>query len=282
MRIYFLTRQPDVCQLLADKLAGTNVEIKIYPLLTRLFQNIFEFGVEPDILFLDFMYYQSTTFNPYSILLKHNKMFPIVFYNHPFPLAENRKAFWKKQLQKTGYFSDLSALNPVFDIMQNSLADPSIKPYVSCIQEPKQYISDNLRFIEPVDSNEVEYYTNHFSNVITDFLAPEKKRKKNTDDAFRYSIESDYIKAFQTRNHVSNSLLLLFNKFYQNQEKHLSTSELCKSISQNNKTVTSNSLRLAIHRLRTVIEKDSETNFDIISFNKGYMLTKSHESITQK
>ncbi|MBQ0003050.1 MAG: helix-turn-helix domain-containing protein [Treponema sp.] len=273
MRIYFLTRQPDVCQLLADKMAGTNVEIKIYPLLTKLFQNIFEFGVEPDILFLDFMYYQSTTFNPYSLLLKHNKMFPIVFYNHPFPLAENRKMFWKKQLQKTGYFSDLSAILPFLDIMQNALQNPEIYPYVSCIQEPKEYISDNLRYIEPIDSHEVEYYTSHFSNVITDFLVPEKKRKPFNHDENTLLETSDCIKKFHKRNHISNKLQIIFNKLYQNFDRHVSAKELCEYISRDDKPASSNSLRLTIHRLRNILANDSELNFDIISFNKGYILT---------
>ena len=54
MRIYFLTREPDVCQLLADSFTKPDNEIKIFPIITKLFQTVFDEGILPDILFLDF------------------------------------------------------------------------------------------------------------------------------------------------------------------------------------------------------------------------------------
>ena len=58
MRIYFLTREPDVCQLLADSFTKPDNEIKIFPIITKLFQTVFDEGILPDILFLDFLYFQ--------------------------------------------------------------------------------------------------------------------------------------------------------------------------------------------------------------------------------
>lgn len=279
MRIYFLTRQPDVCQLLADKLAGTNVEIKIFPLLTGLFQTLFEFDVDPDVLFLDYVFYQSNTFNPYSLLVKYNKMFPIVYYNHPFPLSHNRKIFWKNELRKTGYFSDLSKLNSVLDTMQDALSDPSIYPYVTCIQEPKEYISEDLRYIEPIKEDEKEYYIKHFSNVITDFLVPGSKRKRVHEKTIKNILSPEYIQNFQSKTHMSAKLIKLFNKFYTNCEKHITISELCSSMSESTNPVTPNSLRLAVHRLRELLANDKDMNLDIICFNKGYMLTTCDRSM---
>ena len=76
MRIYCLTREPDVCQLLADKFSDNQTEIKIFPIATKLLQNVFDYGIEPDILLLDFLYYQAEFFNLYELLIKHEKMFP--------------------------------------------------------------------------------------------------------------------------------------------------------------------------------------------------------------
>ena len=56
MKIYFLTRQPDVCQLLADKFAPLKAEIKIYPLVTNPLRDVFDYGIEPDVLFIDYLY----------------------------------------------------------------------------------------------------------------------------------------------------------------------------------------------------------------------------------
>lgn len=278
MRIYFLTRQPDVCQLLADKLAGTNVEIKIFPLLTSLFQTVFEFGVDPDILFLDYIYYQSNTFDPYKLLIRNNKMFPIVFYNHPFPLPYNRTTFWRKELLQTGYFSDISKITPILETMQDSLADPSIYPYVTCIQEPKEYISDNLRYIEPIKPDEKDYYLKHFSNVITDFLVPASKRKRVNEKLIKDFLSPEYIQSIKSRTHMSAKLTKLFNKLLSNCEKHVSIAELCSSISENSKPMTPNCLRLEVHRLREILSKEKEIKLDIISFNKGYMLTAANNT----
>ena len=101
MRIYFLTREPDVCQLLADSFTKPDNEIKIFPIITKLFQTVFDEGILPDILFLDFLYFQSDAYDFYSILKKKNKIFPVVHYNHPFPIASKRKYFWSFNLQKT-------------------------------------------------------------------------------------------------------------------------------------------------------------------------------------
>ena len=78
MRIYFLTREPDVCQLLADSFTKPDNEIKIFPIITKLFQTVFDEGILPDILFLDFLYFQSDAYDFYSILKKKNKIFPVV------------------------------------------------------------------------------------------------------------------------------------------------------------------------------------------------------------
>lgn len=173
MKIYFLTREPDVCQLLADKFQETQAEITIFPIATKLLKNIFEQGEQPDILFLDFLYYQAEFFNFYALLNSRKKMFPVVFYNHPFPIPEKRKQFWLYNLKKTGYFSDLSPVEPLLEILQNALNDPNIFPYVSAIQNPKPYRSSNLRYIEPLDPCEKEYYAEHFSTVVSDFILKE-------------------------------------------------------------------------------------------------------------
>ena len=157
MRIYFLTREPDVCQLLADSFTKPDNEIKIFPIITKLFQTVFDEGILPDILFLDFLYFQSDAYDFYSILKKKNKIFPVVHYNHPFPIASKRKYFWSFNLQKTGYFKDLSKIEPLLSTMENALQDPQIAPYVSCIQQPQPYKSSDLRYIEPLRASEIAF-----------------------------------------------------------------------------------------------------------------------------
>lgn len=276
MRIYFLTREPDVCQLLADKFSDNQTEIKIFPIATKLLQNVFDYGIEPDILLLDFLYYQAEFFNLYELLIKHEKMFPIVFYNHPFPIPEKRKFFWLYNLQRTGYFSDLSKIEPILDKLQKALQDPHIMPYVSAIQNPKPYRSTNMRYIEALNENEIEYYTQHFSNVITDFLQKEKQPDSLQNKP--YTTEKDdlqFIAEFRNRNKLSHKIYVLFSYLYKKRNTHIPVSELCSALSKGSRKIeaaTTNCLRLAVYRLREILHKDTSSKMEVISFDHGYML----------
>ncbi len=277
MKIYFLTRQPDVCQLIADRLIRHKVEIKIYPVITNLLRDVFDFGLEPDILFLDYMYYSNERFNPYSILKKRGRIFPIVFYNHPFPLPERRKDFWLFNLKRTSLFSDLSKIEPILDTVKAALEDPDIYPYVSGIQQPKIYHSSNLRYIVPLNNDEVEYYKTHFSNVITDFITQDKKTRKfsNTvrkcEKATKIPIP-DFVKKVQLKKHLSHKLTVLFSYMYSKLNTHIPATELCTVLSNNGDELSPNGLRLCVYRLRNILCAEKIAGLELISFNYGYML----------
>ncbi|MCR5614002.1 hypothetical protein [Treponema sp.] len=278
MRIYFLTRQPDVCQLLADKLAPLKAEIKIYPIVTNLLRDVFDYGIEPDVLFLDYSYYQVETYNPYDLLQKYKKMFPIIFYNHPFPAAQERKEFWLSNLKKTGFFSDFSSIEPILDIMQNALTDSAIAPYVSSIQKPKPYFSSDMRYIEPLNDDEIEFYTNRFDNVVSNFYKAKKnpylvKVPSSSDDSVNFTSDS-FTNDFRVRNHLSHKIFLLFSYLYSKKNTHVPIAELCKILSHGTKKVSLNGLRLAVYRLRTILAEDIKAKLKLISFDHGYMLVE--------
>lgn len=283
MRIYFLTRQPDVCQLIADRLTKLKVEIKIYPIISSLLRDVFDFGLDPDILFLDYMYYNNERLNPYSVLKKHGHLFPIVFYNHPFPLPESRKKFWVLNLKRTGLFTDLSKIDGVLDIVKNALDDPDIYPYVSGIQQPESYHSTNLRYIVPLNNDEAEYYKNHFSNVITDYICSDKKGSYSKDASKKNKLKAklhvqskiqipDFVRQFQLKQHLSHKLVLLFSYMYSKLNMHVPAEELCNVLSNDGEHLSPNGLRLSIHRLRNILEMTKSPYLELISFNYGYML----------
>jgi len=278
MIIYFLTRQPDVCQLIADRLQETDVEIKIYPVITNLLQNVFDFNLVPDILFLDFMYYQNDSFDPYLLLKKYRKIFPIVFYNHPYPLPEKRKLFWLYNLKQTGLFSDLSRIEPLLKSLEDALKDPAIFPYVSGIQQPKPYKSSNLRYIVPLSDNEIKYYKEHFSNVITDYYSDDFSfaRKENLYIA---DTIPEYVKEFRSRNRLPHKLTVLFSYLYIKKNSHVPISELCNILAEKKDAISPNSLRLCIHRLRNQLNMNKEAKIEIISFDHGYMLIEKEKSM---
>lgn len=275
MRIYFLTRQPDVCQLLADRLLKLNAEIKIFPLIPGLFHHLFDLGILPDVLFLDFLYYQNDGTDFYNILKKYNTVFPVVFYNHPFPIPERRHFFWSYNLKKTGFFTDLASIDPILQLMEESLMDPDISPYVSCIQEHKTYKSDNLRYIEPLKETEFSFYLENFDNVITDHI----KENKNLHDSVHTatpsdltSEESNFTAKFQNTHHLSHNIFTLFKYLYSKRNTHVALDELTKILSKGNKSITANGIRLSIHRLRAILKQDITSGLEILNYNYGYSL----------
>ncbi|MBR5933203.1 MAG: hypothetical protein IK002_04365 [Treponema sp.] len=276
MTVYFLTRQPDVCQLIADRLQESDVEIKIYPVITNLLQTVFDFNLEPDILFLDYMYYQNENFDPYLLLKKYNKIFPIVFYNHPYPLPDKRRLFWLYSLKRTGLFNNLSRIEPILYSMEEALKDPRIFPYVSGIQQPKPYKSSNLRYIVPLNENEIEYYKQHYSNVITDYYSDGFNFIQN-EHIYVSDIIPEYVKQFRSKNRLSHKLTVLLSYLYLKRNSHVPMTELCSVLSENGKAISPNSLRLCIHRLRNHLKRNRDTSVDLISFDHGYMLIDKEE-----
>lgn len=280
MRIYFLTREPDVCQLMADKFTEPDTEIKIFPIITNLFKTVFDEGILPDILFLDFLYFQSDAYDFYSILKKKNKLFPVVHYNHPFPIASKRKYFWTFNLQKTGYFNDLSKIEPLLGIMESALQDPQIAPYVSGIQQPQPYKSSDLRYIEPLRDSEVAFYTARFDNVITDTINEKSKKNKSsgiTSSLILNSADTRFTNEFRSRNHLSHKISVLFTYLYSKRNSHVTLDELKNVLSKGAKQESPNGIRLAIYRLRSILKEDVKTHFEILNYDYGYSLVENEE-----
>lgn len=273
MKIYFLTREPDVCQLMADKFSDLHAEIKIFPLVTKLFQNIFDFGITPDILFLDFLYYQNETYDFYKLLEKKQTIFPVVYYNHPFPIPDRRKLFWTFNLLKTGYFQDISKIEPLLQIMEEALKDPDIYPYVTAIQQPLPYRSTNLRYIEPIKESEIKFYTDNFDNVITDSILKTKKITSSRESEIPITIhESNFTNEFRNRNHMSHKIFRLFSYLYAKRNSHVTTDELKKILGSSSTKESANGIRLAVYRLRSILKNDSQTDMQIVNYDYGYSL----------
>lgn len=277
MRIFFLTREPDVCQLLADRFAGNGTEIKIFPVISQLLQTLFDFNIIPDILFLDYLYFQPDYQNFYDILKKKGIMFPVVYYNHPFPIPSKRKFFWSFNLLKSGNFSDISNIEPLLETMESALADPQISPYVSAIQQPLPYRSSDLRYIEPLKENEIQYYMERFDNTITDHLNKGKnKAAVLTDNQKKIeSIETPFAKQFRVRHRLSHKIFVLFNHLYNKKDSHVTLEELKRVLSRGSKEETANGIRLAIYRLRSILREDIKCKLEILNYDYGYSMIET-------
>lgn len=280
MRIYFLSRQPDVCQLMADRLSQISAEIKIFPLIPELFHDIFDMGNIPDILFLDFLYYQSDVFDLYTIFEDRQKFFPIVYYNHPFPIPEKRKYFWTFNLQKSGKFKDTKNIEPVLEEMEKALMDPNIAPYVSCIQNPAPYRSSDLRYIEPLKESNINYYISNFDNVISDSYKSSLP-KTSVQQGENISIDNssrDFENSFRNTHRLSHRLFILFKYLYERRNRHVSLSELSSVLSSGSQKLSANGIRLSIFRLRNILKEDLSSGLEILNYDYGYSMIESSKN----
>lgn len=269
MLIYFLTKEPDVCQLISDKLITKEIIITIFPTTTNLFKKIFELNLIPDLLLLDYLYFQPDLFNPYNLFNKSKKKFPIIFYNHPFPLPRRRKIFWLYNLKKTKEDFDLTNISKILYKLEQILLDKNISKYISCIQYPEKYISTNTRYIEPLNNEEISYYLNNYDNVITKELTKDKKFTSQKKIHQESKEENEFLDLIRTENKLSHNLFIIFEYLYLHKESHVSTLELRNLL---NHTLSENGLRLIIYRLRKVLTENKKYNLTIETFDYGYIL----------
>lgn len=274
MVIYFLTKEPDACQLIADKFSNEKSIVKIFPTVTNLFRDIFDLNILPTVLFLDYLYFEPDLFNPYDLFKSHNKIFPIVFYNHPFPLPNRRKLFWLHQLKKSGHSFNIEELALPLEMLESILLDKTISQFISGIQAPIPFHSSNLRYIEPLNDNEKNYYIKNYNNVITDFLSNSNKKEKPTqkiDSIINPKVDTKFLDAFRIENKLSHNLYKIFEYLYIYKNIHVSSQDLRNLIARKEK-LSENGLRILIYRLRKILINNKKYKYTIITFDYGYML----------
>lgn len=149
MTVYFLTRQKDVCSLIAESLRTAGYMSELFTELDEFFAVVkVQKAQKVDLLALDYRMFDHELVNPYAILKKEHRTIPLIYYNDPFPEPEERALYWKvknhEHLGNSFTEEKRIALVPLFQKLQDITNDPLLNQYISLINKPKPYNEEHL------------------------------------------------------------------------------------------------------------------------------------------
>ena len=121
MVVYFLTKQPELCHLIAEQLKKSFHICSIFTDSAELYGAVTQNGSEKiDLIALDYSLFEHDVFNPFEILLQNEKtIIPVIYYNDPYPESNEMAAYWKAK-NRSCYKEKLSEhkLHQIFPILK--------------------------------------------------------------------------------------------------------------------------------------------------------------------
>jgi hypothetical protein len=232
MKVAFLTREPDVCELIASRLPAGDCTCTVSDNSLLFYDELIHKKMEVDLLVCDFKMFQHEVFNIFDFLKEKKMSIPLIFYNDPFPENEGRSLYWLAQNQEQFSRYDLDYLRPVLDRIAEIVEDPSIRPYVSLLQPPLPVTVDKMSDGNP-------------DRIIV-------------------------LPLIRRRNRMTPSLYNLFEFMYKNREDDISIDEIEKFLRRKKPgRGNRNSVYSYISRLRKCLEKDKLVKIDIIRTDTG-------------
>lgn len=241
MVIYFITKQPEICHIIAHRLPEHNCFI--FSDTNIFYQTLTNLKEYPDLLLADYTLYNHELYNVYNHINSHYVNLPFIFYNDPCPLIDDRALHWYLMLKYTK--RRYSSLNPdnykdLFKKLQEIILDPQLRPYINLMQETKPLPPDFAvtHLYHPCDSEEL-YRT--------------LMRQK-------------------TEINLSENLFFLLEVLYRRMFTFSSLEDLQKVYESENREIKINSLKVEISQLRTALEKSKDNHCSIIKRKDGYKL----------
>lgn len=248
MEIVFVTREPEVCTLIASRLRSDTVSCSIQCDFLSFFLQLHGQKMSADLLVCDFCEFRHIMFDFYEMLSKMQKPISLIFYNDPYPDTENRVGYWISQNERLFPGREFHYLSPVFQKINELIEDPAIRPHISLLRPPvplREIPAVTLRDIHPVPLREL--VNQHF---------PEDKFDLN---------------CFRLRNKMPPAIFSLFEFFYGNLSKEVSIKSISRRMSAQRikNTVRKSSVYSYVSRLKKYIKTDGSVKFDIIRTSSG-------------
>lgn len=231
MEVVFVTREPDLCSLFASKLGKSDMLCRIQSDFLSFFLQLQKDCIQSDLLVCDFCEFQHIMVDFQEHLKRLHKPLPVVFYNDPYPCAENRVSYWIGQNEHLYQNEEFHGLIPIFQLLNELIENPSIRPHISLLRPPL-----------PLDG------------------AGESPERDSFD-----------LNRFRIQNRMPPGIFALFEFFYGNLSKEISVKELSRRISGQSSrfAVQRASVYSYVSRLKKYIRGDSASRFDIIRTSSG-------------
>lgn len=248
MIIYFLTKQLPICKKLAEKLEIIDAKCVLFTKPSQLTELILSELETPDLLVIDYLSFPHQFFSVYDYMKSLNKFFPLIYYNDPFAPSENRADYWSTQVLVSGYKDDILRFRKYFLVLQEAVSNPAIAPYISLLQPPLPYSDSSAN--ETISS------------------------KQKIEMAESKVIPQINIYAIKKKYGIPLGIFNLFSYLFENIENGVSVKELKNIYNPNKESVSENSIKIALTRLKGYLSKISEINMDLIYTGNGYKLVK--------
>ena len=231
MIIYILTTQGKMLEYVGTLLRKAGHITAVFTERDRFFSTVEQEGpLRVDMLVCDFLSMGIMQPNPYAAMIERNRIIPFLFYNDPFPLAEDRAIYWYSRLRQvcsdTMREESLIKLMPTFLELQNILKRADVFPFINLISQAKNFV------------DEIEL------------------------DGFD-------CEAFKLKHHIQDSKYALFKYLYKNRGELLSAEYICKDLWNDVSQNKTNMLYSYISSLREIFKCEKDYKMQILRECKG-------------
>lgn len=243
MTIYFLTSQPEICQILQNYLQEH--QCYIFSTFEPVVDLIDNKKIYPDLIVADYICHNHDFFNIFQQMNKHARHIPLIYYNDPVITANNRVFHWKTSIFLADIHNEehkLDEFDSIFNTIASLIESPKLRPYIKLMQEPKPLPKDLL-----------------INELYKDFDYE--------------NIEARLYKLKKIEN-MTESLFFLLTLLYKLQDKPLSYEDLLNEYKTSSKQMKIESLKVKLSRLNSIIKKHPELRLTINKTNSGFQLVE--------
>ena len=242
MTVIFLTTQPEICQIFSNNLPShtsfifTNMDI--------FFATIKNITTKPDLVLMDYTLYNHEVYSIYHELHQEQIDVPVIFYNDPCLVLEDRVAHWNYMIHimKTSYKEiDTEQFDDIFQTINALVTSPELSPYINLMQKTKPLPEHLL-----------------ISKIYTkDFLTKAEIPLKDIRD-----------NPFMTK-----AAFVLFEILINKSNEEVTAQEIIDEYKKLNKPLKDDSLKVNISKLRSILKK-MNSDYSIITTNNGYKMIR--------
>lgn len=245
MKLFLYSQQREISQIISDHLSDKGHLCFIFDTMSDLSITLRSLKTMPDLLIMDYLSFNHDIFNIYDYFKFTNIKVPVIFYNDPCLLCSTRAIHWKMQLeitQKRFLNMDFSSYQTLFRDLEDLIESKEFKPYISLLQTPKKLPESLIK-----DKYTLQYL------------------QENKDDC---------IHQFKERTNLPNNLFYLLTLLQRNKDLELSYEDIEELYKENGKSITKESLKVNMSKLKKYIHNDKKCNFLIYHDKDRYRFVR--------
>ena len=240
MNIYIHSMQDYIGEIIRDHLTEKGHLCFSFRKQEDLSQTLMKIKALPDLLILDYTTFNHDDFDIYEHLNSRKVTLPVIFYNEPCLIMTTRAKHWKTQImlnQNQNNTINIESYEAIFQDLQELVESEELSPYISLMQKP---------------------------SPLPEELIPKKMTLSHIKN-----IKSDCIVEFKNRNNLADNLFYLLSIFQANKELVLSLEDIQNIYKNDGKTISQESLKVLISKLRGKIRDDKQCKFIIRKVDKS-------------